>query len=434
MHQTEKEAIGLPVKLLESKFDTCKEEFRTVILGRMRNDDIGNLAQSDPTIVYIGSREFLRTYGRKDKYDQCVKRVRQEMRLLAYIYRSFLAHSPGETSNGNALDLFSRANFSALEEAIHEICKIDEESIKYGKKTGIQNILRRHTKLMKARFLVEKEDDLAAEIDRFSAVFEFNAPILFGDSNYLISRNRVENLLKPQRHPIDSDVRTLRDGISKQVEYLTSDPYRIWTARDFIVLRDCVCSRLTLFNARRGGEPARLTLKEYREGVNGTWLGEALSRRESDFSKSTMHVTYQTGKGRTHMVPVLFPNDMLKALAILAMPDIREACGVHPSNNFLFPSTQLSQGHVNGWNATHSSCKMAGVKQPGRLTATTMRHRVSTKYAALKDVPEHERHLFYNHMGHSAEMNKNVYQTPLAEAEIDVIGRRLQAIDQGKMM
>ena len=234
-------------------------------------------------------------------------------------------------------------------------------------------------------------------------------PILFGDSNYLISRNRVENLLKPQRHHWLWCADTPRwhiktSGVSDIRSLQNMDSSWFYSLERLRLLKVDTLQCKTWWRACAGWR-----WRSTGKGVNGTWLGEALSRRESDFSKSTMHVTYQTGKGRTHMVPVLFPNDMLKALAILAMPDIREACGVHPSNNFC-PVTQLSQGHVNGWNATHSSCKMAGVKQPGRLTATTMRHRVSTKYAALKDVPEHERHLFYNHMGHSAEMNKNVYQ------------------------
>ena len=57
-----------------------------------------------------------------------------------------------------------------------------------------------------------------------------------------------------------------------------------------------------------------------------------------------------------------------------------------------------------------------------------MRHRISTLYAAL-DVSENERQLFYRHMGHSGNINPNVYQTPLAEAEILKVGSQLQLMD-----
>ena len=61
-------------------------------------------------------------------------------------------------------------------------------------------------------------------------------------------------------------------------------------------------------------------------------------------------------------------------------------------------------------------------------TATKMRHRISTLYAGL-DVSENDRELFYRHMGHSREINKNIYQTPLAEAEILCVGDKLKNMD-----
>jgi len=43
-----------------------------------------------------------------------------------------------------------------------------------------------------------------------------------------------------------------------------------------------------------------------------------------------------------------------------------------------------------------------------------MRHHISTLYAAM-NVPEPERSYFYCLMGHSADINTNVYQTPLSQ-------------------
>ena len=39
------------------------------------------------------------------------------------------------------------------------------------------------------------------------------------------------------------------------------------------------------------------------------------------------------------------------------------------------------------------------------------------------------RPLFYRHMGHSREINKNIHQTPLAEAEILCVGDKLKNMD-----
>jgi hypothetical protein len=73
-------------------------------------------------------------------------------------------------------------------------------------------------------------------------------------------------------------------------------------------------------------------------------------------------------------------------------------------------------------------CQAADVKYPNRLTATAMRHRVSTLYAGI-EMSETDRQLFYKHMGHSGAINEHVYQTPGAEAEILKVGSNLTAMD-----
>ena len=75
--------------------------------------------------------------------------------------------------------------------------------------------------------------------------------------------------------------------------------------------------------------------------------------------------------------------------------------------------TQMMEGHL---------------KDPSHLTATKYRHRASTLYA-LQDIPEKDRNIFYKHMGHSMEINTNVYQCPLAVREITSVGRYLEKID-----
>jgi len=73
-------------------------------------------------------------------------------------------------------------------------------------------------------------------------------------------------------------------------------------------------------------------------------------------------------------------------------------------------------------------CKDAQVAKPEMLTATKMRHRVSTLYAAI-DIPVQQRQFFYKHMGHTEAINGNIYQAPLAEASILKVGVHLKNMD-----
>jgi len=141
-----------------------------------------------------------------------------------------------------------------------------------------------------------------------------------------------------------------------------------------------------------------------------------------------MKLTFQTGKGNHHLVPVIILLDTVPVLQRLADPSTRDQCSIKPQNKYLFPSTKQSMVHVSGWYAVHRICLNAKVQKPERLTATAMRHRVSTLFAGL-DVPENDRQAFYDHMGHDEQINKNTYQTPLAEREILVVGTQLLKMD-----
>lgn len=143
---------------------------------------------------------------------------------------------------------------------------------------------------------------------------------------------------------------------------------------------------------------------------------------------SDFRLTYQTGKGNNHLVPILFPSDTLTAMRFLCDSVIRTAADIHENNNYVFASAKRSLDHVSGWHAVNRMSIAAGVQCPELLNPTRMRHLISTLYAA-QDVSENERQLFYKHLGHSESMNANVYQTPLAHKEVTHVGAHLAAFD-----
>ena len=130
---------------------------------------------------------------------------------------------------------------------------------------------------------------------------------------------------------------------------------------------------------------------------------------------------------------MLIPLDTYDAIRKLVDPETREQAGVRKGNPYLFPSTQDSDGHISGWHAINSIAKQAGVANIALITATKNRHRISTLYAS-QDIPEAQRHVFYKHMGHSENINKNVYQSPLALMEITHVGKHLTSFDDGNVL
>ena len=119
-------------------------------------------------------------------------------------------------------------------------------------------------------------------------------------------------------------------------------------------------------------------------------------------------------------------------MKMLCNMEVRETAGIQIDNTYVFACTQKSQSHITGWHALNNVCDEAGIKEKTTLTATKNRHRVSTLYAAL-DLPDAEQALLFKHMGHSANINQNIYQVPLAIREVTQVGMQLQRIDKGKL-
>lgn len=145
----------------------------------------------------------------------------------------------------------------------------------------------------------------------------------------------------------------------------------------------------------------------------------------------SMKMVYLNGKGNHHMVSIFIPNDTIVAMTKLSDTEIRDRCGVLHTNQFVFASTKHSSLNFSGWHALQDVCKNLQLLHPELINATTNRHRTSTIYAGL-EIPESERELFYTHMGHSADINKNVYQSPLALMGLTKLGPKLMSMN-GKL-
>jgi hypothetical protein len=199
---------------------------------------------------------------------------------------------------------------------------------------------------------------------------------------------------------------------------------------DYIALRDALCARLTLFNGRRGNEITTMRISHFKDATSRRWVQQdPIQSGDENFLKRFL-ITYIPGKGN-RMVPVIIPQDVVEGMQIIIDSDRRREVGVSSKNQFAFANTGLSSNHILGWPCINNLCKNAGVKQPNLLTATKQRHRLSTEFASL-DLTEGERKLFFDHLGHEAQVNEHTYQHPLAYRELTTVGKQLVKFDGGK--
>ena len=407
------------------------QDYSKEILRSFHQDEVGKICISDELILGFGHREYKTIRNHKNKKQEKRSAIKAKMRRLGVLYYCFKQKChKAKVETTSAIDMLKRKNFNLLEDTIYTLTADDKgEMKKNGLKVDYGYIIIKVSKYLHGEYLVQEKDEDAAEIDRFLTVFRFHWGAMFSDAETANAMKRHENLRKPQNLPSEKDIKSLRDFTVKKIKALTDDQYLFMANSEYTLLRDLVVSRLTLFNARRGGEPCSLVLQEWKDALNDVWYHNV---EEVDDPLEKMLIgryklAYQIGK-RTKLVPVLIIDDCWKAVEILTDPEVRKQAGVLSENVYIFPSTRLSTYHVSGWKATENCCEMAQLGES--ITATQMRHYTSTVYAGL-EVSDADRRRFYDHMGHTESMNKDVYQSPLAIKEVTQVGRFLDQLDRG---
>ena len=260
---------------------------------------------------------------------------------------------------------------------------------------------------------MHNEMEKVRELELFSTLLSYNWDFLFFTAQ-VSCENKRNNLRKPEDMPLEADVQKLREFIVAEMTRICGDNVTFFDVHQFVRLRNLIVSRLTLFNARRGGEPARMSMEDWANAESNAWIDPQLVENIKDPMEMALlekyKLAYQCGKGSKRLVPVLIPMDTLAPLKKLVQE--RESTGILNDNPFLFPNTGSSKDHVSGYVAVKNITTMVGeLEKPHLLIADKYRHRASTLFALL-DVPQHQRHVFYKHMGHSESINQNVYQCP----------------------
>jgi len=401
------------------------DEFKEDVLSRFADDEVGRLCREDKTLVMIGSKLYQKMRNKKGKK----RAVMLDMRRLGHIFLRFrdivLQQSSHESTDDDSvlvLDMVRRQNFGILEQACSDYTSStvdDAVKEKPALAQAVYYLLAKAARVVKVYHCLNEDDVRATEVTEFLDVLNFSRNNKIGGAVCEVSKNgRRKKLRRTDNFPQLADVERLRSYMQIKMGKLLGDESVRWTTARFVELRDLACGRVTLFNTRRGCEPARLHISDWTDACNemppDRERAPSVTEEEWELVGKSF-VMHQTGCGVNHSVPVLVPKDTVPALKKLADADARRACGVVSNNSYLFPSADASESHVGGWNALNRICFKAGVES-SKITATEVRHLASTMYTSL-ELPESKRSAFCSHMGHSKAVCKNLNRAPLSDRE-----------------
>jgi hypothetical protein len=401
------------------------EQFTKDILSSFRSDDIGHLCKTDPMITTVGRIMWERTGKKKTR---CVT---GEMRKLGC-----LLHKAKSTNDVtiSGQDLLIPENFRIVVEALNAVVSKVDEKEKCGLKVSLGYLLKKAAKFTKCEFIIVGNDEEVRKRENFLTLLDGSWGHMMFNAEAEIESNREACNRRPRNLPAESDVQKLRNFVLGRISDISADIYNLFGSAEYVELRWLLVSRLTLFNARRGGEPARLLLKEWNDAeINACVSPEMIEHVIDPLEQALLSqykLAYQRGKGSRKMVPILIPSDIIPAIRKLV--EQRIDSGVMECNPYLFATIKSEDGHADGWQCINTACLKANISDPTKLTATKIRHRAST-YHALQDIPENEKKAFYQHMGHSRNINETVYQCPPSVLEITKVGNYLTNLDRGRV-
>ncbi|XP_022111566.1 LOW QUALITY PROTEIN: uncharacterized protein LOC110990770 [Acanthaster planci] len=378
-------------------------KFQSSILDQFRTDTVGEICRTDTMIIQVGKKLWSRSVNREKSI------IMNDMRRLGNLLVKMRNISENCSLNGE--DMLKRGNFASLELALDDLSEKPNGEVKAGLSLSVGCLLKKGAKVMKGVYIIEDRLEEAEEIDRFLALLDLNWDFLFSRSLFLVESNRQAVLRKPHSMPLERDIKRLK-GFTVTAMAELVDSCDKSDVHVFNKLRALAVSRLTVFNAHRGGEPSRMTLAEWQD-ASQAWVDPQHAEANRDpiekYLLDSYNLAYQKGKGSRKLFPVLIPNDTARAIDKLV--EMRSSVGV------------LEHIPLPVYSEVWQSCKWMGGTEEGD------RQNIASTLYALQDVPEKDRNTFYKHMGHSQEINTNVYQCPLAVREITSVGSYLRKID-----
>lgn len=279
----------------------------------------------------------------KDKAME-VRSVRNDMRSFATLYGYFKRFKtlygyfkglkPPVQRYGHSLDMFNKGNFDVLKSAIDKYCEDDGE-LKAGLKVSLKFLINTAAKLMEGLLFNEEQDHKASVKSSFLSVFKLWDRICL--------EKRTKNLTEIGNVKTESQTICHYKRISLNLETTPKQSlvkvHTLIDTKQYILLRYVVCARLTLFNARLGGEAARWLLSEFKESERNELLDpqqiESLDVLDKAFVLNHK-IGYLMGKGNNKMVSLLITKDSWDALKMLTDLLTRESVGITSTNPYVF--------------------------------------------------------------------------------------------------
>ena len=406
-------------------------EYTREVVARMAADRVTEVASNDLLITQLGMFMF-QQYGLSQR-SLISNRIRMLSRLLIELRRS------SGKCDLSLIHCISPDYMDSIIAAVQNICQIEiarcsrptlKSSPSFALKIGHE--LRRCADLVRNMALKQHDMDMLQKAEAFLKVRQFEWPVMISSPALATLASRKQN--RPCMLPCSSDLTMLMKYLKSSVLRLMSqlesshNPRLFWHS-----LAELTVARIIIFNKRRSGEVARMTVDTYKQTPK--WHESAmkefhsvLTPLEKKLSERMQLVKIPAKRGST--APVLLTPDMVSAVDLLIK--YRHEVGVPEDNPYLFPNDNSDTCEpLRGHDCIRKAAVAATVQFPDRVTSTKLRKYMAT-VSQIFELREGEVDWLARHLSHDIRVHREYYRLHDSSVELAKISKLLLAVDNSK--
>lgn len=389
------------------------------VLGKMHKDDVSSAIRNDHYIMQLAQSLFNKLGSDRSKHEYIRQKVRELGRLLVTLRHTTRIH--------NMEEAIKPANFFILTNAVKRVSGFDTETSTFKAPSlalKLGHSLRKISDIIMCRALMEEDQEAIDSIRRFHTLHETKW-------SELVSHSALSNLSEAKYNKVDSlpltrDVQKLQLYLGQQVESAREKLGDNPTAGTYAALAKVILCQVILFNRRREGEVARMTVKNFEDRdmskLNDD-ISSGLTEVEKRLCQQFARVELKGKKGRK--VAVILTSDMTDNLSLLVSK--RKECGVSENNMYLF-AIPCSDGHYRGQFGQFADA--CGAEHPQNLRSTNLRKQIAT-ISQVMNLKDNELDQLADFLGHDIRVHREYYRLPQSTIQLAKISKLLMAMEKG---
>ena len=292
--------------------------------------------------------------------------------------------------------------------------------------------------ILRIYFIKKNDNESMQKCQHFLELYETDY-MVYSNNARAVYEKRQGNI--PEELPRENDIKLIRvASISKIKEYVNIANTEGLNASQYRELMQYTFVRVLSFNARRGGEPSKVTLSDWDGVEKDRWKKsldiENLTNPVEKLLAQRLRLCYIEGKKKRKgsrskaLVPILFTEEVVDAVRVLIKN--REIAKISPDNVFVFASGK-EHHRLRGWDTLQSVAKKHELSHPHLITPTRTRKYLATMLQ-LMDLTEAELNWVTNHLGHTKDVHFAWYRKEDSTLELTKMATILTAVDENKQL